>query len=101
MNNTLSRDRRMLLSDFTTATSRRTTFVVARLFTLSSLAPSITMSSPSVSPTNVAQPAYVTRAGVDVSQMDDKQAEYMQKDLCILVNRQDKAIGSSAKKDCQ
>ena len=44
--------------------------------------------------------AYVTRPGVEVSQMDDKQAEYMKKDLCILVNRKDESVGSATKQDC-
>lgn len=58
------------------------------------------MASPQASPTAAPVPSYLQRAGVDVSQMDDKQAEYMQKDLCILVNRKDEPIGSAAKKDC-
>lgn len=43
---------------------------------------------------------YLTRPGVDVSQMTELQADYMKKDLCILVNRKDEAIGSAAKQDC-
>jgi len=53
------------------------------------------------SPSSAASvPSYTTRAGVDVSEMESKQAEYMRLDRCILVNRKDEAIGSATKQDC-
>jgi len=55
--------------------------------------------TPSPSPSS-ATLSYLTRPGVDVSEMDNKQAEYMQKDRCILVNRKDEPIGSAAKQEC-
>lgn len=58
------------------------------------------MSTPSPTAATAATPAYVSRPGVEVSQMDDKQADYMKKDLCILVNRRDESIGSATKQDC-
>jgi len=43
---------------------------------------------------------YLTRPGLELSEMDEKQLEYMKKDLCILVNRLDQPIGSATKVEC-
>lgn len=53
-----------------------------------------------MSVTPAAAPAYLTREGKDVSEMESVQADYMKKDMCILVNRKDEAIGAAAKQDC-
>lgn len=57
---------------------------------------SASSSSASVAPL----PAFLSRPGVNVSEMDNRQADFMLKDKCILVNRKDECIGHAAKQDC-